>query len=119
VTLQTNVHTIVGAIRAFAPTAEIIVMGIYDPLFPAVGSVTDFLTAQVNNAIQAGIVGVGAFFANPFPALNLNPAYPNELASICSLTAVCGPLHDIHPTDAGYADMAGVVWNASGYAGLS
>jgi hypothetical protein len=47
-----------------------------------------------------------------------NPPGPNEIATICTLTAFCGPLHDIHPTDAGYQAMANVVFAASGYSKL-
>ena len=51
---------------------------------------------------------VGASFADPLPLFN--PPGPGEQATICLLTNFCTSLHDIHPTDLGYAVLAGLVF---------
>jgi lysophospholipase L1-like esterase len=112
-----NVASILGQIRAVAPTNEIIVMGLYNPqinLLP----LSDQLVLGFNATMQSVAGAFGAFFANPFPAINIAAGDANEIASVCTLTAVCGTLHDIHPTDAGYQAIANVFWQASGYANL-
>ncbi len=113
---------------------EIIVIGLYNPLYPAIfnqvltqtgnfaaatqaADGTDALLAQLN-ALQATTAAkYRAVFANPAPTFN-PPGAPHpqlELNTICTLTAVCGPLQDIHPTDGGYAAYANVVKAASGF----
>jgi hypothetical protein len=71
---------------------------------------------QLNDGMAAVAAANRAQFADIFPAINL--ALPNEVASVCAFTGVCTPLQDIHPTDAGYANIAGVLWSSSGYAKL-
>jgi hypothetical protein len=39
----------------------------------------------------------------------------NEIATICRLTLICTPLHDVHASDLGYRRMADLVLQASGY----
>jgi lysophospholipase L1-like esterase len=115
--VATNLASILGQIRALAPNNEIIVMGLYNPqinLLP----LSDQLVTLGFNPTMAGVAAqFGAFFADPFDAINHNPAFPNEIASVCSLTAVCSAA-DIHPTDAGYQAIADVIFQASGYADL-
>ena len=115
--VATNLGSMLAQIRAIVPSNEIIVMGLYNPqinLLP----LSDQLVAGFNATMQSVASGAGAFFANPFNAINHNPAFPNEIASVCALTAVCGPLQDIHPTDAGYQAIANVIWQASCYANV-
>jgi hypothetical protein len=50
---------------------------------------------------------VGARFADPLPLFN--PPGALEEPTICLLTNMCTPLEDIHPTDLGYAVLAGVI----------
>jgi hypothetical protein len=77
----------------------------------------DPLVEQFNGALAAAAADARARFVDPFPAIN--GAIPgNELLSVCTFTGVCGPLHDIHPTDAGYANIAGLLFAASGYSRL-
>jgi lysophospholipase L1-like esterase len=112
-----NLGLILGEIRAAAPTTEIIVMGLYNPLFTVPGA--DQLVEGSFNPTMAQVASqFHAFFADPFPAINHGTAYPNEAASVCSQIAICTPLQDIHPFDNGYAAIASVIFTASGYTGL-
>jgi lysophospholipase L1-like esterase len=112
-----NLTFILSQIRAAAPTTEIIVMGLYDPLFTTPGA--DQLVEDGFNPTMAQVASqFHAFFADPFPAINHGTAYPNETASVCSQIAICTPLQDIHPFDNGYAAIANVILAASGYARL-
>jgi lysophospholipase L1-like esterase len=115
--VATNLSNILNQIREAAPTTEIIVMGLYDPLFTLQGS--DTVVEGAFNPTMAGVASqFDAFFADPFPAINHGSAYPNEAASVCSQIAICTPLQDIHPFDNGYAAIANVIFTSSGYAGL-
>jgi lysophospholipase L1-like esterase len=109
-----NLATILGHLRADAPKTEIIVVGLYNALAPQFGTSSDALAVALNDAMADTAASYGARFADPLPVFN--PPGPNEIQTVCALVAVCGPLHDIHPTDAGYRALAGVVFDASGYA---
>jgi hypothetical protein len=112
-----NLGFILGEIRAAAPTTEIVVMGLYNPLFTVAGA--DQLVEDVFNPTMAQVASqFHAFFADPFPAINHAPSFPNEAASVCAQIAICTLLHDIHPFDNGYAAIANVIFAASGYARL-
>ena len=111
-----NLDAVLDALSEAAPYSEIIVLGVYNPnvlLFSA-----DPMVEQFNNALAAAAAGHRARFADPFPAIN--GAIPgNELESVCTYTAVCGPLQDVHPTDAGYARIANGVFAVSDYSKLA
>ncbi|HEU4974004.1 MAG TPA: SGNH/GDSL hydrolase family protein [Baekduia sp.] len=112
-----NLGSMLARIRAAAPTTEIIVMGLYNPQFTLPGG--DDLITQGFNPAMAGVAAQhGAFFADPFNTINHGAGYPSEAASVCSQIAICTPLRDIHPFDNGYAAIADVIWDASGYAAL-
>jgi lysophospholipase L1-like esterase len=114
-----NLGTILTNIDAAAPKTEVIVIGVYNPLVvdPVLGGpASDALTAQLNSVMASTAAGHGDFFADPLPVFN--PPGPNEIPTICTLTAICTPLHDIHATDAGYQALADVVFAASGYSKL-
>jgi lysophospholipase L1-like esterase len=112
-----NLSTILGHLRADAPKTEIIVVGLYNVLVVRFGPASDLLAAQLNSAMANTAAAFDARFADPLPVFN--PPGPNEIPTICTLTAVCGPLHDIHPTDVGYQALANVVFAASGYGRLA
>ncbi|HEY3828863.1 MAG TPA: SGNH/GDSL hydrolase family protein [Solirubrobacteraceae bacterium] len=101
-----NLGLILGDLRAAAPHAQIIVLGLYNPFGSTIAG-ADELTAALNK-VEAGVAAsVGARFADPLPIFN--PPGALEAPTICLLTNMCTPLVDIHPTDIGYAVLAGVV----------
>lgn len=112
-----NLGSMLARIRAAAPTAEVIVMGLYNPQFTLPGG-DQLITQGFNPAIAQVATQAGAFFADPFPAINQGAGYPSEAASVCSQIAICTPLQDIHPFDNGYAAIANTIWDASGYSAL-
>jgi lysophospholipase L1-like esterase len=101
-----NLALILGDLRAAAPRAQIIVLGLYNP-FGATIAGGDQLTAALNETLATVAAGVGAGFANPLPIFN--PPGALEAPTICLLTNMCTPLVDIHPTDLGYAVLAGLI----------
>lgn len=101
-----NLAQIIGQLRAAAPHAQIVVLGLYNPFGSTIAD-ADELTAALNE-VEAGVAAsVGARFADPLPIFN--PPGPLEAPTICLLTNMCTPLVDIHPTDLGYAALAGLV----------
>ena len=118
--IAANVAAIVTALRAAAPRAEIVFMGLYNP-YPAVLPGGDMLTKTLNTTLRSVVTGLGAHFADPLPVFNpASVTGGNELAdipSICLFTNMCpggtfnpaSPLADIHPTDTGYAKLAEIV----------
>jgi len=112
--LPSRLTSILGRLRAAAPNAEIIVIGLWnndldhpresDPLYRAV----DLTIAKV-----AG--GATAHFADPFPVFDPQGNLARRKARICALTFICSR-GDGHPTDAGYRALAAAVLAASGYA---
>ena len=132
-TVQQNLGSALSQIRAVAGYTEIIVVGIYDALYPAIyeqtyaqtgdpvaaaraGAESDALVAQFNSAEAATAARYRAYFVDPLPVFNPQAGGPaNEISTICTLTAVCGPLQDIHPTDLGYAEFGDLVLAGSGY----
>jgi lysophospholipase L1-like esterase len=125
-TIATNVYKILATLRAYAPNAQIVLLGLYDPyplVLPAPGG--DKTLAAFNSALAsaaAAVPGPGSTsFANPEPVFNpsIITGKPEEtdLTTICAFTAMCpggtynplSPEADIHPTKVGYAVLAGVV----------
>jgi lysophospholipase L1-like esterase len=101
-----NLGVILAQLRAEAPRAQIIVLGLYNPFGSTIAG-ADQLTAALNEAEQQVAAGFGARFADPLPLFN--PPEPFEQPTICLLTNMCTPLVDIHPTDLGYAVLAGTI----------
>lgn len=114
---RTRLTSILRLLRTFAPSAEIIIVGAYDP---DVGSFAfaDPLYTELNQAQQTAAATVRARFANPFPVFNPQGDDTSETATICALTFICANGGDGHPSDAGYRALANVVWDTSGYAEL-
>jgi lysophospholipase L1-like esterase len=122
--IQANLDTTLDKIRAEGgKTVEIIVVGLYNPLYvpiffqsgAAAAAGTDALTNQLNAATSATAAKYKAFFVDPMPTFNpgngSNP--PLELGTLNALTGIFSG--DIHPTDAGYTALGGLVETASGY----
>jgi lysophospholipase L1-like esterase len=101
-----NLTLILGDLRAAAPHAQIIVLGLYNPFGETITG-GDALTAKLNEVIAGVAASVGARFADPLPVFN--PPGALEAPTICLLTNMCTPLVDIHPTDLGYAVLGGLI----------
>jgi lysophospholipase L1-like esterase len=101
-----NLGLILGELRAAAPHAQIIVLGLYNPFGSKIAG-GDELTAALNQVMAGVAASVGASFADPLPVFN--PAGALQAPTICLLTNMCTPLVDIHPTDIGYAVLAGLI----------
>jgi lysophospholipase L1-like esterase len=103
-----NLTLILSDLRAAAPGAEIVVLGLYNPFgekkLPGSGELTSKL-----NEVMAGVTAtVGARFADPLPIFD--PSGTLEEPTICLLTRMCEKeREDIHPTDLGYAVLAGLI----------
>jgi lysophospholipase L1-like esterase len=104
--IATNMTAILSQLRAKAPNAQIIVLGLYNPFGSTIAG-GDQLTAQLNALMAKVAAGAGARFADPLPLFN--PPGPLEQPTLCLLTNMCTPLVDIHPTDLGYAVLAGTI----------
>lgn len=119
-----NVFSILSQLRAVAPKAQMVLIGLYNPyptVLPSPGG--DATTAALNAALQSVAAAVpNTSFANPEPVFNpsiLLSGAPEtgDLPTICSFTAMCpggtfnptSPQADIHPTKLGYGAMATVL----------
>jgi hypothetical protein len=100
---RANAGQILSALRAASPSSQILVLQEFyaDMLLLPAGVP---LFAQMNAMLASVATAHGAVLAD-----GVSPATP---ANICTLTFVCTPLHDIHPTDAGYAVLAQALWAA-------
>jgi len=108
-----NLAQTLGALRQAAPDASISVLELYNPYIvaaPSSGVLADALNKVIVQVAAATHVNV----ADAYTPFNVNPPQPQ---TICALTAFCTPLHDIHPTDAGYLRLAQAFYDASGFAG--
>jgi lysophospholipase L1-like esterase len=101
-----NLGLILGKLRAAAPHAQIIVLGLYNPFGETITG-ANALTADLNEVEAKVAAGVGARFADPLPFFN--PPGALEAPTICLLTNMCTPLVDIHPTTLGYKVLGGLV----------
>jgi len=102
-----NLASILAQLRAAAPSAQIIVLGLYNPFGESIAG-GDALTAKLNEVMAGVAAGVGARFANPLPVFN--PPGGLEQPTLCTFTNICTTLKDIHPTDLGYAVLGGLVF---------
>ncbi|TMK71662.1 MAG: SGNH/GDSL hydrolase family protein [Actinobacteria bacterium] len=109
--IRANLSTILAKLRRAARHTEIIVLGYYNPLIVSVPG-SDAVSAQLNSLVAHTAAQYRARFADPLPVFN--PAV-NEIPTICKLTLICTPLHDIHASDLGYQKLADLVFAASGY----
>jgi len=112
-----NLSFVLGRVRAEAPDAEIIVTGMWST-FIGDFDTADPLIIGVNTEIAAVAARHRARFANPFPVFNPQGNPDAELAAICALTRLCSE-GDSHPSDAGHAALAELVFGASGYERLT
>jgi lysophospholipase L1-like esterase len=118
-----NAYSILAQLRAAAPNAQIVLIGLYNPyptVLPAPGG--DATTAALNKALATVASDVpDTSFANPQPPFNpsilTGAPETTDLPTICAFTAMCpggtfdptSPEADIHPTNLGYGVMATVL----------
>ena len=101
---QAGANQILTALQTASPSSQILVLQEFDPyMLTLPQSVTPF---QQMNAVLASVATAhGTVLAD-----GVTPFTP---ATLCTLTAVCiPPLHDYHPTDAGYWVLAQALWAA-------
>jgi hypothetical protein len=127
--IATSIGSILHLLRAAAPNAQMILVGLYNPdpvLLPSPGG--DAFVAEFNSDLAAAAASVtNTSFANPEPLFNpagfLGSSPLDEIGdipSICLLTNQCAsglydPLSakaDSHPTMLGYETLAGLVETA-------
>ena len=101
-----NLGLILADLRGADPHATIIVLGLYNPFGEKLPG-GNALTAQLNEVMDKVAATVGARFADPLPVFN--PPGKLEEPTICLLTNMCKKPEDIHPTDLGYAVLAGLI----------
>lgn len=118
-----NVYSILVQLRAAAPGAQIVLLGLYNPfptVLPPPGA--DKSTAAFNAALRSVVAKVpGTSFANPLPLFNPSGSFggpeTGDIPTICAFTGMCpggafnpaSPKADIHPTKLGYSVLAGVI----------
>jgi lysophospholipase L1-like esterase len=106
--LGQNLDHILGALRAAAPNAEIIVVAYYNPFRIYVDPSTDQAWNEDYVQVEAKAAARNrAFFANGFAAISTTD-------QLCQLTFLCTS-GDLHPTDGGYQVLANLIDNVSGY----
>jgi len=128
-TITGNIKSILAQMKAVAPNARYIVMGLYNP-YPTllnIGLTGDQATQMLNGQIKQIAIDKGARFVDPLPVFNPSGAVggpeSGDIPSICALTGMCpggtfnpgSPLADIHPTDKGYQAIASLFESASGF----
>jgi lysophospholipase L1-like esterase len=111
--IGSRLESILRRLRAAAPKARIIVVGVWnnDLSHPRQ---SDPLYRAFDLAIGRVAAGADAHFADPFPLFDPQGSLTRRQARICAFTFMCSR-GDGHPTDAGYRAIAAAVWAASGY----
>jgi lysophospholipase L1-like esterase len=110
--IGTNVGQVLAALRQAAPTAQILMVGLYNP-YSVVDSTTNALAMSLNQVLQQAAAATGATFVDTLTTFNLTGPQPQ---TICALTLICTASQDIHPSDAGYLTLTKLLWDASGFA---
>ena len=116
-TIIANLRTIVVGLETSDPGVPVALANFYnpevdDPALPSsVRSQTDSLVAQVNLAVSALVDTLAAHqvpitLADAYGAINGGIPGLSDTKAVCILTNMCTPLHDIHPTTAGYASLS-------------
>ena len=107
--IRQNLDRILAALRRAAPEAELILLQPYDA-FADVQPSSVGVWRQLNTVIGLLAAGHRARVADAFAAFN-------GTGRICQLTFFCTE-GDTHPTDAGYALLAHLLFDASDYGRL-
>jgi lysophospholipase L1-like esterase len=118
--ITANVSSILVQLRAAAPSAQMVLIGAYNP-FPTVVPGGDLALAKFAAMLAKAAAAVpNTSFANSEPPFNPSGTFggpeAGDIPTICAFTAMCpggqfnpaSPEADIHPTKLGYLVMAGV-----------
>jgi lysophospholipase L1-like esterase len=105
--LSDNLDRILGALRAAAPDAEIIVLAAYNFFGIANPSSDQLWNQDYVQVVSDAAARYNARFANAFDAIHTTD-------QLCEFTFLC-TTGDLHPTDAGYQVLANLIFDVSGY----
>ncbi len=111
-TFASRLDSILRQLRAAAPTAEIVVIGAWNPEADQLKQ-TQALYRSLDKAIARTAAKSDAHVANMLKAFNGPGTASQQRARLCRLTFSCKG--DPHPTNAGYRAMANAFLAASGY----
>lgn len=105
---------ILAALRAAAPGADLVLTGYGDAesLGQADQAARYAAHAAFHGRLRDAAAAAGAAFVDPHPVFNAPPAAQD--AAICTYLRACAG-GDPHPTDAGHAVYAQLIWEALGY----
>jgi lysophospholipase L1-like esterase len=106
--VSANLDHILGALRSAAPDTEIIVVVLYNPFKPFNPASDELWSQYVVQVASEAAARSNARVANLFEAWHTTD-------QICRFTFLCTPSVDVHPTDAGYQELANLIWSVSGY----
>lgn len=102
---EANLRIILSRLRTAAPDATILVLNYYNWL-AVTDPATDRFVEQLNYAIATAASEAGAKLVDVFTAFNRTG---KERERLCELTLFCGPTRDLHPSDAGYRVIGGLL----------
>jgi lysophospholipase L1-like esterase len=108
--VRRNLDVVLATLADASPDSELILIAYYNP-FALNDPATTAVVQQLNDVVAEVADAHRARIADAFTTINAGP----QPATLCSLTLMCAPFADLHPSDAGYAAIAEDVWAASGY----
>jgi lysophospholipase L1-like esterase len=141
--ILTNIGVDIGVLREYGYTGPVVVLGFYNPqalVLAGSDELQEALNAHLEATVAGNGYGPGVTVANPFDKFNYTPGksakkqqqnlekyteYFNATDKKINLEKTVGhevtaeeaaldPEGDIHPTAAGYQEMANLVWKAYG-----
>jgi hypothetical protein len=113
VSLASRLRSILGELRAAAPTAEIIVTGAWNGDLETYAQ-TSPLYRTIDAMLAETAAGARARIAELAPAFNPPGPFSKVKARMWAYTFECSR-SDGHPTDAGYRAIAAAILDAPGY----
>lgn len=108
--VRKNLHASVKQLRQAAPDAVIVLLQYYNPFAPFDPSTIrpfEALDSAIGKVAKKNRVGV----ANAYASFNETAPQPKRL---CKLTLACSDF-DVHPSNAGYREIADLMYAATGY----
>lgn len=96
---------VIAQLQEAAPAAQLLLFDFYNP-FASSNPISEGLIGLVNGPVQGFDAVPNVAVAEAYAAIN------GSGFALCDLVAICAPVFDIHPTDAGYAALADALWAA-------